>query len=124
MLYFKVHFLDTSVFTVWISSNYTVCPGGKRRQLAWSEAMQQSFQAIKDSLCQATQLAHPSPEAEISLAVDALDWCVGAVLQQRDGGNWRPLAFYSKKLDLAQHKYSAFDRELLAVYLAIRHFRF
>jgi hypothetical protein len=46
------------------------------------------------------------------------------VLQQREGGGWRPLAFYSKKLDTAQHKYSAFDRELLAAYLAIGHFRF
>jgi RNase H-like domain found in reverse transcriptase len=35
-----------------------------------------------------------------------------------------PLAFYSKKLDTAQMKYSAFDRELLAAYLAVRHFRF
>jgi hypothetical protein len=33
------------------------------------------------------------------------------------------LAFYSKKLDKAQAKYSAFDRELLASFLAVRHFR-
>jgi RNase H-like domain found in reverse transcriptase len=31
---------------------------------------------------------------------------------------------HSKKLDTAQMKYSAFDRELLAAYLAVRHFRF
>jgi RNase H-like domain found in reverse transcriptase len=35
----------------------------------------------------------------------------------------RPLAFFSAKLNAAQQKYSAFDRELLACYLAIRHFR-
>jgi hypothetical protein len=49
---------------------------------------------------------------------------VGAVLHQKEGSAWRPLAFYSKKLDAAQHKYSAFDRELLAAYLAVRHFCF
>jgi hypothetical protein len=37
---------------------------------------------------------------------------------------WRPLAFYSTKLSPAQLNYSAFDRELLAVFMAIRHFRF
>jgi hypothetical protein len=37
---------------------------------------------------------------------------------------WRPLSFFSKKLEPAQRRYSAFDRELLAAYLAVRHFRF
>jgi len=32
-------------------------------------------------------------------------------------------AFFSKKLSPTEAKYSAFDRELLAVYLAIKHFR-
>jgi cleavage and polyadenylation specificity factor subunit 1 len=100
-------------------------PGGKRKPITWTAEMTGAFPAVKDRLCSATQLAaDPDPAAEISLAVDASDWCVGAVLQQKEGSAWRPLAFYSKKLDGAQHKYSAFDRELLAAYLAVRHFRF
>jgi cleavage and polyadenylation specificity factor subunit 1 len=35
----------------------------------------------------------------------------------------RPLGFFSIKLDSAQQKYSTFDRELLACYLSVRHFR-
>jgi hypothetical protein len=34
------------------------------------------------------------------------------------------LGFFSQKLDPAQEKYSAFDRELFACYMGIRHFRF
>jgi hypothetical protein len=41
---------------------------------------------------------------------------MGAVLQQRVDNAWQPLAFFSKKLNRAQQKYSAYDRELLAVY--------
>jgi RNase H-like domain found in reverse transcriptase len=67
-------------------------------------------------------LAHPDPAADISLAVDASDSHVGAVLQQKEAGQWKPLSFYSKKLDAVQRKYSAFDRELLAAYLAVRHY--
>ena len=37
---------------------------------------------------------------------------------------WQPLAFFSKKLNSAQLNYSAFDRELLAIVLSIRHWRF
>ena len=37
-------------------------------------------------------------------------------------GGLQPLAFFSKKFNPAQLNYSTFDRELLAVYLAIRRF--
>ena len=38
--------------------------------------------------------------------------------------SWQPLAFFRKALRPAEKKYSTFDRELLAVYLAVRHFRY
>ncbi len=49
---------------------------------------------------------------------------MGGVLQQKCEKGWQPLAFYSKKLSPAEVKYSTFDRELLAAFLTIRHFRF
>ncbi|MEL7341755.1 MAG: RNase H-like domain-containing protein, partial [Bacteroidota bacterium] len=48
---------------------------------------------------------------------------VGGVLQQQLYGNWHPIAFFSKRLQPAEVKYSTFGRELLAIYLSIRHFR-
>jgi hypothetical protein len=48
---------------------------------------------------------------------------MGAVLQQKVQGYWQPLAFFSKKLSPAQCKYSAYDRKLLAIHEAMRHFR-
>jgi cleavage and polyadenylation specificity factor subunit 1 len=47
---------------------------------------------------------------------------MGAVLQQRVEDIWQPLAFFSRKLSPAQQKYGAYDRELLAIYDAVRHF--
>jgi len=44
-------------------------------------------------------------------------------LQQRRDNGWEPLSFFSKKLSSAEAKYSTFDRELLAIYLAIKHFQ-
>ena len=38
-------------------------------------------------------------------------------------GDNEPLGFFSKKLSEAQRKYSAFDKELLAVKEAVSHFR-
>ena len=88
--------------------------------------MDQAFQATKAALAAATQLAHPCPKAQLSLAVDASADHVGALLQQRASPSsaWRPLGFFSQKLDPVQVKYSAFDRELFACVAAIRHFRY
>jgi cleavage and polyadenylation specificity factor subunit 1 len=67
-------------------------------------------------------LAHPNPSAPLALVTDASTSAIGAVLQQRVDNAWQPLAFFSKKLNPAQHKYSAYDRELPAVYEAVEHF--
>jgi hypothetical protein len=98
--------------------------GGKKATLEWSPQMEAAFTAAKAALCKVTSLAHPDPSAAISLACDTSDSHLGAVLQQWSPKGWQPLSFYSKKLDVTQRKYSTFDRELLAVYLAVRHFRF
>ena len=50
-------------------------------------------------------------------------WQVGARWGQQFNGNWEPLAFFSKKFSPAESRYSAFDRELLAIYLTIKNFR-
>ena len=49
----------------------------------------------------------------LSLAVDASDSQVGSILQQLLDGSWAPLAFFAKKLSVAEQKHSAFDREVL-----------
>ena len=52
-----------------------------------------------------------------------MQW-VPAVLHQQDcEGNITPLEFFSRRLDKQQRKFSTFGRELLAVYLGVRHFR-
>jgi len=97
---------------------------GKPRKLVWMDSMESSFLSAKTKLASATTLAHPSASEEVSLAVDASSSHVGAVMQQRSKGGWLPLAFFSKKLSSTEMRYSTFDRELLAIYLALRHFRF
>ena len=94
------------------------------KSLKWSPVLSSAFSATKLLLALVPVLTHPVPGAAISLAVDASDSRVGTVFQQRLRGSWSPLAFFSKKLSSAQVKYSPFDRELLAAYSSIRHFRF
>lgn len=83
-----------------------------------------AFEACKKSLCDAALLAHPDPKATLALTTDASDTAIGAVLQQRKGNTWQPLAFFSRRLSPSQQKYSPYDRELLAIYQSIRYFRY
>ncbi|BHF84693.1 hypothetical protein SprV_0902784400 [Sparganum proliferum] len=55
--------------------------------------------------------------------VDASTVAAGAVLQQHLAGSTRPIAVFSKKLLPAETCYSTFGRELLAIYLTVKHFR-
>ncbi len=93
------------------------------KAIIWSDKATRAFTAVKDALANATLLSHPKPDAPTCIMTDASDVAVGAVLQQRIGDEWRPISYFSKKLRPAETRYSAFDRELLAVYLAIKHFR-
>jgi cleavage and polyadenylation specificity factor subunit 1 len=83
-----------------------------------------AFEAAKTAVCEATKLDHPDPDAEVNLVVDASDTHIGAVLQQRTAAGWKPLSFFSRKLSPTEARYSAFDRELWAIFSGIRHYRY
>ena len=93
------------------------------RPVVWTDSAVAAFEAVKAKLADAARLSHPVPDAPLSIQVDASDSGVGGVLQQHVGGEWVPLSFFSKTLKPAETRYSTFGRELLACYLAIRHFR-
>jgi cleavage and polyadenylation specificity factor subunit 1 len=86
--------------------------------------MDTSFTATKQALADATMLVHPLANAPTALTVDASDQAVGAVMEQFIDDSWKPLAFFSRQLRAPERKYSTFDRELLGLYLAVRHFRY
>ena len=95
----------------------------KDTNFVWNTSHSTVFESLKVALSSAAILHHPSPGARLALSVDASDKGLGAVLEQFSIDQWCPLAFFSRALNPAQLKYSAFDRELLAVKEAIRHFR-
>lgn len=89
----------------------------------WTPEATAAFEKCKEKLAAATLLAHPRDNAPLAIVSDASDTAVGATLQQLVNTEWQPLAFFSKKLSVTESKYGAYDRELLAIYLAVKHFR-
>ena len=98
---------------------------GKPMTLKWSDERDEAFTTAKEALAQATMLVHPHADKPTALTVDASGTEVGALLRQNsDSSDWKPVTFFSRKLRPDEQNYSAFDRELLAAYLAIRDFRY
>ena len=84
-----------------------------------------AFQNAKKALVDFTRLSYICNDntATLSLTTDASGDSIRAVLQQKQNVLEKPISFFSVKLNTAQRKYSTFSRELLAIYLSIRHFR-
>ena len=89
--------------------------------LHWNDDTLAAFDATKEALANASLLSYPNTDAPTCLMTDASDMAVGAVIQQYVNSTWHPISF-SRKMTPAETRYSTFDRELLAVHLAIKHF--
>lgn len=98
---------------------------GKRdsRPITWTPQATQAFESCKKSLADATLLAHPAPSASLALFVDASDFSIGGALHQVVDSQLQPLGFFSRKLNEAEKRYSAYDRELLAAVASVKYFR-
>ena len=107
-----------------LTAPFASLSSGKKRQLIhWTPELVNQFEHLKEGLKTVEILAYPKSDAELILTTDASTTAVGAILHQIANGNNEPLEFFSRKLTQTETRYSTFDRELLAIVLAIKHFK-
>lgn len=101
------------------------CVGKQQKTFFWTEHHQAQFDDLKRALSTAPVLATLDPNADFILRTDASDTAIGGVLAQRQNWNGRlverPLGFFSRKLHDVETRYPTYDRELLAIHEALRH---
>ncbi len=76
----------------------------------WLPSHQQAFDKIKKVIETEVLLAYPDFDKPFHIYTDASDHQLGAVIMQ----DKKPLAFYSRKLNTAQRRYTTTERELLS----------
>lgn len=90
----------------------------------WSDECQAAFDLLKSALLHDVVLPYPDPEKQFFLETDASDFAVGAVLSQEVSPNViRPVAFFSRTLSDSELNYTVYDKELLGVIEAFKHWR-
>ncbi|SJL08498.1 uncharacterized protein ARMOST_11862 [Armillaria ostoyae] len=89
----------------------------------WGAAQNQAFQQLKKQMAEDVILAIPNRTGRFRVEADASNGAIGAVLSQEQEGRWRPIAFMSKALTATEHNYEIYDKELLAIMLALSEWR-
>ena len=92
------------------------------RKVPWDKESEMAFENVKKLVCQATLLAYPVAGSKLILQTDASDLSTGAALLQVSEGKLQPLAFHSRKLTDVQKRQTILDRELFAIFDAVRKF--
>ena len=55
--------------------------------------------------------------------MDASGHAIGGVLSQEQDGKWKPIAFLSRTMQVAEQNYEIYDKELLAIVEALAKWR-
>ncbi|SJL08318.1 uncharacterized protein ARMOST_11681 [Armillaria ostoyae] len=85
----------------------------------WGAAQNQAFQQLKKQMAEDVILTVPNRTRRFRVKADASNGAIGAVLSQEQEGRWRPVAFMSKALTATERNYEIYDKELLAIMLAL-----
>ena len=91
----------------------------KKKQFQWTAAATEAFQALKQAMSQTPVLILPDFSLPFVVETDACAHGVGAVLMQQE----RPVAYLSKALGPTHQQLSIYEKEFLALIMAIEKWR-
>ena len=83
-----------------------------------------AFTELRQAFLKAPILHHFDPERHIWIETDASGYAIGGILSQLTSeGRWHPVAFFSRKMILAETRYKTHDGELLPIVEAFKTWR-
>jgi len=93
-------------------------------EFQWTEEEHRALDELEARLSSSEVMRFPHFTQPFKLYTDATLVAAGAVLCQDFPDGERPIAYYSKTLQPPWTRYSAVEREMLAILLSVRKFRF
>jgi len=95
---------------------------GGKKEWEWNPQAEEAFRELNQRFTMAPILAHFDATKPVIIETDASDFAIRAVLSQRsEEGRLHPVAFHSRKFQPAEINYKIYDKELLAIVDAFKH---
>jgi hypothetical protein len=108
---------------MWVRRSELLAPltsmASKNVKFNWTDEHQKAFENIKKIIYIEVMLTFPDFSKPFHIYTDASDKQLGTVITEDE----KPIAFYSRKLDSAQQRYTTGDQELLSIVESLREFR-
>ena len=108
---------------VWPMRAHTLAPLSQltldKVPFKWKEEHQKAFEEMKRIIAKETLLAYPDFSKPFHIHTDASDVQLGACIAQEG----KPIAFYSRKLNPAQTRYTTTEQELLSIVETLKEFQ-
>ena len=108
---------------MWIRRSHVLAPLAallsKDVKWKWEDEHRKAFRDIKNIIAREVMLAYPDFSKPFVIHTDASHHQLGAVISQDE----KPIAFYSRKLNPAQSRYTTTERELLSIVETLKEFR-
>jgi len=95
----------------------------EKKEWEWKEEHQRAFNKLKDKITSQLVLSLQKREEKIRVEIDTLGHAIKGVLSQKQEGKWKPIAFLSKTMQLAERNYEIYDKKLLAIVKALTKWR-
>lgn len=89
----------------------------------WTPVQEESFEILKQKLCEEPVLQYPDFSRPFILTTDASGTAVGGILSQGEINRDRPIAYASRTLTDNELKYDTYEKEALAIVYCVKHFR-
>jgi RNase H-like domain found in reverse transcriptase/Reverse transcriptase (RNA-dependent DNA polymerase)/Retroviral aspartyl protease len=108
---------------LWIRRSDVLAPlaalTSKTTKWNWTDDHTKAFNLMKQIVSKETLLSYPIFNQCFEIYTDASKTQLGSVISQQG----KPIAFYSRKLNAAQTRYTTMERELLAIVETLKEFR-
>ena len=95
------------------------------KDIPWHFEVEQenAVKKLKELVTSAPVLKYFNPKDPIKVTSDSSKFGLGAVLQQKEEGQWKPVAFASRSLTQSEQNYAQIEKEALSVLFACETFK-
>jgi len=94
-----------------------------KKEWKWKEEHQKVFEELKEKITSQLVFSLSRRKEKFRVETNTSGHAIGGVLSQEQDGKWKPIAFLSSIMQLAERNYEIYNKELLAIVKALSKWR-